>query len=130
MNANELADAIQGSSPYGLDDAARMLRQQQAEIEALKATNSAIEQQRPYWAQGYSSDSTAAQCATSAMSELHKLLGVDNQTDAVAMLRQQQAEISVSENLVKHLHSENKQLRNENEELQAEIAILRKAQEK
>lgn len=56
------------------------------------------------------------------------------------MLRQQQAEISVSENLVKHLHSENKQLRNENEELQAEnqffkdvmgdVEILRKAQEK
>jgi hypothetical protein len=28
MNANELADALQGGSPYGLDDAARMLRQQ------------------------------------------------------------------------------------------------------
>jgi hypothetical protein len=36
MNANELADALQGSCPYGLDEAARMLRQQQAEIEALK----------------------------------------------------------------------------------------------
>jgi len=36
MNANELADALQSSPPYGLDDAARMLRQQQAEIEALK----------------------------------------------------------------------------------------------
>ena len=37
MNANELADALQGSCPYGLDEAARMLRQQQAEIEALKS---------------------------------------------------------------------------------------------
>ena len=55
-------------------------------------------------------------------------------------IAEQQAEISVSENLVKHLHSENKQLRNENEELQAEnqffkdvmgdVEILRKAQEK
>lgn len=59
---------------------------------------------------------------------------------AATMLRQLQAEISVSENLVKHLHSENKQLRNENKELQAEnqffkdvmgdVEILRKAQEK
>lgn len=44
---------------------------------------------------------------------------------AATMLRQQQAEISVSENLVKHLHSENKQLRNENEELQDEIEVLK-----
>ena len=60
--------------------------------------------------------------------------------EAATMLRQLQAEISVSENLVKHLHSENKQLRNENKELQAEnqffkdvmgdVEILRKAQEK
>jgi len=45
--------------------------------------------------------------------------------EAATMLRQQQAEISVSENLVKHLHSENKQLRNENEELQDEIEALK-----
>ena len=43
MNANELADALQETEPYYstdyklFDNAATMLRQQQAEIEALKA---------------------------------------------------------------------------------------------
>ena len=43
MNANELADALQETEPYYstdyklFDQAATMLRQQQAEIEALKA---------------------------------------------------------------------------------------------
>jgi len=43
MNANELADALQETEPYYstdyklFDKAATMLRQQQAEIEALKA---------------------------------------------------------------------------------------------
>jgi hypothetical protein len=42
MNANELADALQETEPYYstdyklFDNAATMLRQQQAEIEALK----------------------------------------------------------------------------------------------
>ena len=44
MNANELADALQETEPYYstdyklFDKAATMLRQQQAEIEALKKT--------------------------------------------------------------------------------------------
>ena len=45
MNANELADALQETEPYYstdyklFDKAATMLRQQQAEIEALKSLN-------------------------------------------------------------------------------------------
>lgn len=36
MNANELADALQECCPYGLDEAAHMLRQLQAEIDSLE----------------------------------------------------------------------------------------------
>ncbi len=81
----------------------------------------------------------ANELADELENEYYKTGGMTNLQAAAAMLRQQQAEISVSENLVKHLHSENKQLRNENEELQAEnqffkdvmgdVEILRKAQE-
>lgn len=46
--------------------------------------------------------------------------------EAAAMLRQQQAELAVSENLIKHLHSENKELRLEIEQQQAEIEALKK----
>ena len=38
MNANELADAVEGAGDNSFNDqASRMLRQQQAEIEELKA---------------------------------------------------------------------------------------------
>ena len=40
MNANELAEIVESAYPYGFaHDAALMLRQQQAEIEALKSEN-------------------------------------------------------------------------------------------
>jgi hypothetical protein len=36
MNANEIADAIERLEPVGVQTISNMLRQQQAEIEALK----------------------------------------------------------------------------------------------
>lgn len=45
---------------------------------------------------------------------------------AAAMLRQQQSEIKVSENLIRHLHAENKELRIENEQQQDELEALKK----
>ena len=52
MNANELADNLNdGDVSYiTMDKAATMLRQQQAEIEALKAEIVAIEKNTDYWA--------------------------------------------------------------------------------
>lgn len=46
-----------------------------------------LEQMRPVWAQGFSTDSEAAQAATNAMSEMWAILGVDNQTAAMERLR-------------------------------------------
>lgn len=46
----------------------------------------ALEMLRPVWAQGYSSDSVAAQSSTAALAQIWHALGVDNQTDAMARL--------------------------------------------
>lgn len=59
--------------------------------EALERV-AALEQLRPHWAKGYTSDSATAQAATAALTELWKLLGVENQTMAVLRLRAMLAE--------------------------------------
>lgn len=59
-----------------------------AEARALaEAQRETLEQLRPFWAQGYTSDSEAAQASANALTELWKLLGVNNQTHAVIALR-------------------------------------------
>lgn len=47
-----------------------------------------LEQLRPIWARGWTEDSIAAQTLSAAVSELWKLLGVDNQTEAVIKLKE------------------------------------------
>jgi len=59
------------------------LRERVAELEGMVGV---LEANRPHWAMGYSKDSIAAQCATSALSELWGLLGVTDQTSAVAAI--------------------------------------------
>jgi hypothetical protein len=56
-------------------------------VNEARAQVAAIEQLRPQWAQGYTSDSMAAQASTAALSQVWTLLGVDNQTDAMQKLR-------------------------------------------
>ena len=45
-----------------------------------------LEKLRPHWAQGYSSDSIAAQASTAALVHLFLLIGAKDQTDAVQKL--------------------------------------------
>lgn len=47
----------------------------------------ALESLRPHWAQGYTSDSVAAQASTAALSQLWGMLKVESQTDAVQALQ-------------------------------------------
>lgn len=56
-------------------------------IEALQARVDALEKLRPHWAQGYSSDSIAAQAAGVALSSLWEVLGARNQTEAMMITR-------------------------------------------
>ena len=58
-----------------------------AEYDA-KVAKQALEDLRPHWAKGYSSDSIAAQVTTAALSGLWKLLKVDNQTAAMMKLQE------------------------------------------
>lgn len=57
------------------------------QLRAALAQVEMLESLRPHWAQGYSSDSMAAQSATCALSAIWRLLGVDNQTAALDKLR-------------------------------------------
>lgn len=57
------------------------------EIEQLNGRIEMLEQLRPHWAQGHTSDSMAAQASTAALSSIWQLLGVDNQTAAMEKLR-------------------------------------------
>lgn len=52
----------------------------------LKRQVEALEQLRPLWAQGYTSDGQAAQATGNALTQLWEMLGADNQTAAVAQL--------------------------------------------
>lgn len=56
-------------------------RQQKGWIAMLEAL-------RPFWAKGYSSDSVAAQASTGALSEIWRILGVSDQTQAMQKLRE------------------------------------------
>jgi len=90
-------------NPYGatkaIEDALYLLRDQADRIEALTAerdrllsTVNALESLRPHWAQGYSSDSIAAQASTEALVGIWKILGVNDQTSAVVTLKALTAE--------------------------------------
>lgn len=47
-----------------------------------------LERMRPMWAQGYSNDSVAAQVTAATLTQIWDMLGVKNQTEAVAKLEQ------------------------------------------
>jgi hypothetical protein len=52
----------------------------------VKETEQMMEELRPVWAQGFSSDSEAAQANGSALAQLWGMLGAVNQTEAVVSL--------------------------------------------
>jgi hypothetical protein len=58
-----------------------------AENATLRARVESLEALRPHWAQGFSSDGVAAQVQTTALNQLWTLLGVSDQTAAVAALK-------------------------------------------
>ena len=60
----------------------------EGEVERLKGTLEAEIKLRPRWAQGYSSDSVAAQCAQNALYGIFKKLGVSTQTEAMQALEE------------------------------------------
>jgi len=68
-----------------------------AEITKLERRISALEQLRPVWAKGYSSDGEAAQITSSALSQLWEMLGVSNQTDAVKKLKSLLAQLEAND---------------------------------
>lgn len=66
-------------------------------IAAKNSEITALENLRPHWAKGYSSDSVAAQTVTAALSQLWGILGAANQTEAVQYATALQAKLEASE---------------------------------
>ncbi|MEP2533526.1 hypothetical protein [Shimia sp.] len=58
----------------------------------LAAEVATYEQLRPVWAEGWTSASIAAQSSTAALAQLWSLLGAQNQTQAVAALKELRGE--------------------------------------
>ncbi|CTQ45727.1 hypothetical protein [Roseibium aggregatum] len=75
-----------------VEDLARQLQNAEREI-------SSLEQLRPHWAQGYTSDGVAAQAKTTALSQIWVALGVDNQTAAMERIRELLAREAVTQGL-------------------------------
>lgn len=75
---------------FHVDKAIELINAADAIMEAaeikVKQTQQVMDELRPVWAQGWSTDSEAAQASGNALAELWALLQVDNQTDAVARL--------------------------------------------
>lgn len=80
-----------GSVMGDVEHAAQQMRDRiealEAERDRLLSTVNALESLRPHWAQGYSSDSIAAQASTEALVGIWKILGVNDQTSAVVTLK-------------------------------------------
>jgi hypothetical protein len=68
------------------------IEQLTAERDRFSSTVDTLERLRPHWAQGYSSDSMAAQASTAALAGIWEILGVSDQTSAVAALKELTAE--------------------------------------
>ena len=60
----------------------------EARIKELECEISHLEEMRPFWAKGYSSDSMAAQSATGALSSIWSYLGVQDQTACMDALEE------------------------------------------
>ena len=63
------------------------LKLAEAQIVKLREQVANLEKLRPHWAQGFTSDGVAAQTKTTALAQLWELLGVEDQTAAMAKLR-------------------------------------------
>lgn len=75
-----------GEPPHSHAQMLGRIHNLEQKLEYVISRNEYLESLRPHWAQGYSSDSQAAQAATGALQGLWKLLDVKNQTDAMGKL--------------------------------------------
>jgi hypothetical protein len=68
-------------------DAALRIEELGGKIARAERAKDALEGLRPVWAQGWTDDSMAAQASGNALAQLWEMLGVQDQTQAVATLK-------------------------------------------
>ena len=73
--------------PEALRSAHVRIEELEAEQDRLSSKVDTLELLRPHWAQGYSSDSVAAQASTAALVAFWEILGVSDQTSAINALK-------------------------------------------
>lgn len=81
--ADRLSDHIEATAK----DTQQLLIAAEAELASAKAQIVALETLRPMWAEGWTSDSMAAQASATALAQIWAFLGASNQTEAMAKLR-------------------------------------------
>jgi hypothetical protein len=71
-----------------------LVEELEAKLAREELRNDALEQLRPVWAQGWTKDSMAAQASASALSQIWKLLGVQDQTQAADRIEELEAKLA------------------------------------
>lgn len=90
-DAKAAIQSVFGAADASLSEMRREITRLRDERDQLSERFYNLEKLRPHWAQGYSSDSMAAQTATSALSKLWEKLGARHQTEACQKLDRLQA---------------------------------------
>ena len=71
-----------------------LVEELEAKLAREELRNDALEQLRPVWAQGWTKDSMAAQASGNALSQLWKMLGVQDQTQAADRIEELEAKLA------------------------------------
>jgi hypothetical protein len=69
----------------------------EAAVKGKEELIDALNALRPFWAQGHSDDSIAAQASYAALAQIFKVLGVTNQTDAIKRIASLEAAVREKE---------------------------------
>jgi hypothetical protein len=98
-NADKGADGLRelGGVVLSMKEAAAAIEALTAERDRLSSEVDTLELLRPHWAQGYSSDSVAAQASTAALVAFWEILGVSDQTSAINALKALTAKLATCE---------------------------------
>ena len=99
-----------------------LVEELEAKLAREERRNDALEQLRPVWAQGWTRDSMAAQASANALSQLWKMLGVQDQTQAADRIKELDATLAEALECNEEFSMDNKYLKKRAEAAEAKLA--------
>jgi hypothetical protein len=99
-----------------------LVEELEAKLAREELRNDALEQLRPVWAQGWTKDSMAAQASGNALSQLWKMLGVQDQTQAADRIEELEAKLAEALECNEEFSMDNKYLKKRAEVAEAKLA--------